>query len=451
MTREIRPQPGPQEAFAATTADVAIYGGAAGGGKSWALVFEAARNVKVQGYAAILFRRTSPEITGGGSIWEESTKLYPFLGGRSRENYLDWRFASGARIEFSHLQHAKDVYRHQSKQYALICFDELTHFEESQFWYLFSRNRTLCGVRPYIRAATNPDPDSWVRRLIDWWIGEDGFPIPERSGVLRWFVRVGDDLVWSSDPDELRAKHPGLPCLSLTFIPAKLEDNPILEKADPDYRGKLLVLDRVQRERLLGGNWNIRAAAGLYFQRSFFEIVEAAPAETVWRGRGWDLAATKPSAQNPDPDWSAGMRWAKSQQGIYFLEHAERFRDGPDGVERRLVNTTRSDGKKCRVCMWQDPGQAGKDQAQRYVKLLSGFVVRVHRAAKDKVSYAESWSAQAERGNVKIVAGHWNEPFFVEAEAFPDGAHDDQIDGVSVANLECNKSNVDRFKRLSQW
>jgi predicted phage terminase large subunit-like protein len=446
-----RPQSGPQSQFCASIADVVIYGGARGGGKSWSLVFEAARNIKIPGYNAILFRRTSPELTGGGSIWEESQKIYPWLGGRPRENVLDWVFPSGARIEFSHLQYAKDAAAHQSKQYALICFDELTHFTESQFWFLMSSNRSTCGVRPYIRAATNPDPDSWVRRLIDWWIGDDGFAIPERSGVVRWFVRSGDDLHWADSPEPLRAMYPDQPCLSLTFIPATLDDNKALTDADPTYRGKLLALPRVLRERFLGGNWDVRPSAGMYFQRSFFEVVDEMPAEVVRRVRGWDKAASKPTPEHPDPDWTAGVRYSKTPAGIFFIEHIERFREGPAGTESRIVNTTTGDGPLVHSVHWQDPGAAGKTEVDHYARLLSGYVVKSHRASKDKVTFCEPVSAQAEHGNVKVVRGEWNEPFFREAEAFPpepNKGHDDQIDGLSVSHLEITGSNLDRTRLL---
>ena len=104
-------------------------------------------------------------------------------------------------------------------------FDELTHFTWRQFSYMFSRNRSTCGVRPYIRAGCNPDAASWVARWVEWWIdAATGLPIPERSGVIRWFVRDGDNIRWGDSPAELRRDYPdaGDP-LSFTFIGATLE------------------------------------------------------------------------------------------------------------------------------------------------------------------------------------------------------------------------------------
>ena len=183
---DIRPNDGPQREFCRTTADIAIYGGAAGSGKSFALLYAAAKYTHVPGYTGVVFRRTAPELVGGGSLWELATQLYPVIGARYRESpVLECRFPSNALIEFRHLQHDKDKHAHQGKQYSFIGFDEVTHFEPSQFWYLVSRMRSTCGVRPFLRATCNPDPDSFVRTLIDWWIDADGYPIPERSSMLR--------------------------------------------------------------------------------------------------------------------------------------------------------------------------------------------------------------------------------------------------------------------------
>lgn len=140
-------------------------------------------------------------------------------------------------------------------------FDELTHFTESQFFYLVSRNRSTCGIRPYIRATCNPDAGSWVATFIQWWIGDDGLPIAERSGKLRYFVRDEEDsLTWGDSREELIERFPQYDAsqiLSVTFVPATLDDNPALTNKDPGYRAKLLAMPRIERLRLLGGNWKV--------------------------------------------------------------------------------------------------------------------------------------------------------------------------------------------------
>lgn len=256
----IRPQAGPQESFLSTPADIAIYGGAAGGGKTWALLLEPLRHISNKEFGAVIFRRTTPQIRNEGGLWDESSSLYPHVGGDPKEHTLEWKFKSGATVSFSHLEHEKNVHDWQGSQIPLICFDELTHFTARQFWYMLSRNRSMCGVRPYVRATCNPDPDSFVADLIKWWIDQDtGYAIPERSGVIRYFVRINNELHWADKPDELRESYPdaGEP-KSMTFIAASIEDNRALLDADPGYMANLNALPLVERERLKRGNWKIR-------------------------------------------------------------------------------------------------------------------------------------------------------------------------------------------------
>jgi predicted phage terminase large subunit-like protein len=373
---------------------------------------------------------------------------------------MEWKFPSNATIEFSHLQHDKNIADHLSKQYALIIFDQLEQFEAHHFWQLFGRNRSVCGKSPYTRAACNPDPDCFLYEngegLIAWWIGEDGYPIEERSGVLRWFVRDTDDsLIWGNSAAEVRRKAPHI-CkkepdapTSITFIGAKLEDNPALNEADPKYRGKLMMLPRIERERKLHGNWKVKASAGMYFQRSYFEIIDEAPKDVAETVRGWDEAATKPSQANPDPDWTVGVRYSRLKDGSFCVEHVERLRESPLGVERALKNTAQADGKKVRVGLWQDPGSAGKSHAQHLVRLLNGFTVKVEVASKDKETYAGPVSSQAEAGNIKIVRGPWNDAFLSCLESFPDGAHKDDVDALSRSHRMVSNSNLERLRRLA--
>jgi hypothetical protein len=274
----IGPQPGPQTEFLTTSADIAIYGGAAGGGKSYALLLEPLRHYHNARFGAVIFRRNSTQVRNEGGLWHESMALYGPLGAHPREAFLEWVFPTYARVKFGHLEHDRSVHDWHGSQIPFIGFDELTHFSERQFFYMLSRNRSTSGVPGYIRATCNPDADSWVRRLIDWWIGEDGYPVAERSGVLRWFVRLDDAFIWGDSREEILEKYGAdqLP-KSLTFIPSKLQDNQALMKKDPSYLASLRALSRVDRMRLEGGNWNVRATAGMLFQREWFQVIDAIP------------------------------------------------------------------------------------------------------------------------------------------------------------------------------
>ena len=428
----IRAQPGPQRRFLAAEADIAVYGGAAGGGKTWALLLDPMRYRDRPDFSAVFFRRTTVQIRNPGGLWDESHKLYGPVGGEPFASALEWRFPSGARVRFAHLEHEKTVLEWQGAQLPLICFDELTHFSAAQFWSMTARNRSVSGVRPYIRATCNPDADSWVADLVAWWIDpETGLPIRRRAGVPRWFVRDGDRLEWADRRRDLRRRYPSLPPRSLTFVPARLENNRALLRADPGYRSNLLALPRIERERLLHGNWKIRAAAGLLFQRAWCQVVEAAPAGLTVK-RGWDLAAT-PKTEANDPDWTSGVKLGRDAQGRYWVLDHRRIRATPAGVERFLANTAAEDGPDVEIALPQDPGQAGKAQAHALVRALEGYMVRATPESGDKVTRFGPFSAQAEAGNVYVLRGAWNEAWFASLEGFPTAPHDDDADAISRA------------------
>ncbi|PWJ88386.1 putative phage terminase large subunit-like protein [Mesorhizobium loti] len=429
--------------FLATPADIAILGGAAGGGKSWALLLEPLRHVHNPAFGGVIFRRTTVQVRNEGGLWDESFKLYPLAGADPKEHVLEWKFPAGASMSFAHLEHDKTVLNWQGSQVAYLGFDELTHFSAKQFWYMVSRNRSMSGVRPYIRATCNPDADSWVAEFIAWWIDpETGRANPERAGILRWFVRIGDAIIWADSPEDL-AQHidpitnTPIPPKSVTFIPAKLTDNPALMAADPGYLANLMALPTVERERLLGGNWKIRPAAGLYFQRSWCEIVDAVPKVSKWM-RAWDLGAT-PKTEANDPDWTCGTRVGLLTDGRYIVTDHRRDRRSPSGVETMIKNTASEDGREVDISLPQDPGQAGKAQIATLTKLLAGYRVRSSPETGDKVTRFGGFSAQAEAGNVLVLRGPWNTDWFNELEGFPEGLHDDDADSTSRAFNELLK------------
>lgn len=269
---EFKPQPGFQEAFLSSRADITIGGGAAGVGKTHALMLEPLRHIGVKGFDAVYFRRTYAQIEMAGGLWDKSLLIYPYFGGKGREG-RDWKFGGdgGAAISFSHLQYEKNLIDHQGAEYALILFDELTHFTEHMFFYLLSRNRSVCGVKPYVMATCNPDPNSWVAKFIDWWIDQKtGLPIPERAGKIRYFYRSDDVYAWGDTKEEVILQVPSLLeqqrrfgvdiyelIKSVTFIPGRIQDNAILLREDPSYIANLLALSLEERMRLLDGNWKI--------------------------------------------------------------------------------------------------------------------------------------------------------------------------------------------------
>jgi len=438
------PQPGPQTVFLSTSADIALYGGAAGGGKSYALLLEPLRHYDNPKFNGVIFRRNTVQVRNPGGLWDESYNLYRQLDAHPREAILEWTFPKGGAMKFAHLEHDKTVFDWQGSQVPFIGFDELTHFSKSQFWYMLSRNRSTSGIPGYVRATTNPDSDSWVRELIDWYIGEDGYPILSRSGVIRWFARNDETLVWADSKKELMAMgYENADCKSFTFVAAKLQDNKILMEKDPSYLSNLKALSRVERLRLLGGNWNVRPSAGMYFQREWFEVIDQLPAGAMRVFRYWDRAATKPNDTNPSPDWTRGIKLYKYPNGQFVVADMRSMRESPLQVEMMIKNTASHDGHSTTIWIEQDPGSSGVADADNYVRLLQGYDIRVARPTNDKETRARPVSAQCEAGNVKVLRAPWNNDFFTELENFPEGAHDDQVDVLSGAfNEMCTNLSI---------
>lgn len=443
MSRTIRPQRGPQEKFLATSADIAIYGGAAGGGKTYGLLMEPLRYMNVDGYRAVIFRQSYTQIYVSGGLWEESQMLYNGIKGAvgTKSPKYNWSFNNKAKVYFDYLTRDEDVMKWQGSQITFIGFDELTHFSKKQFIYMMSRNRSTCGVRPYIRGTCNPDADSWVAKLIAWWIDpETGYPIPERSGIIRYMATLNDDFVFADNRDELiEAGAKPQQIKTITFISSKLTDNKALMEKDPSYLSNLMTLTLVDRERLLNGNWKIKPAAGAYFQRKQVEVILDAPNDIYFYCRAWDLAATGKDEEG-NPDYTAGVLMGVRRNGLCVVLDVINVQYKAADVDRLLKSTAASDRKRYgynyEVHIPQDPGQAGKRQAQYYIKLFSGYDIRTDTISGSKEVRATPYAAQWQAGNVQIVAGEWNDMYFNQLEMFPEGEHDDMVDASSDAFTE---------------
>ena len=227
-----QPNDGPQTEFLAAPEKDVLYGGAAGGGKSYAMLVDPLRFCHRPAHRALILRRTMPELR---ELIDKSRELYPqaFPGAKFREVEKVWNFPSGAKIEFGFLERDADVYRYQGQSYSWIGFDEITHLPTEFGWnYLSSRLRTTDSeIMPYLRCTANPGGVGahWVKKRY-------------------------------VDPFEPGEAFKGADGLTRKFIPARLDDNPYLAE-DGRYEEMLKALPEVQRRQLLEGNWDITEGA----------------------------------------------------------------------------------------------------------------------------------------------------------------------------------------------
>ena len=409
-----------QEAFLLLSALEVFFGGAAGGGKSLALLMAALQYSDVPGYAALLLRPTLSELQLAGGLIELS---HEWLSG-SRASWSaesrSWRFpgpgrkagAGGASLSFGYLASGEDLGRYAGTSYSYLGFDELTRFQESHYRRMFrvlrqpnaagavaaaSDGIRLGDVPVRVRAASNPGG-------------------PGHAWVKARFV-------------EPTTRH-----ADAVFLRSRLADNPYLGQAE--YAARLAELPLAERERLVNGNWEI-PDDGELFQRSWFEQTEPhqlpVGTEAV---RFWDLAATEPSSANRDPDYTVGLRLdLDSVSGTFYITDIVRERKAPGAIERLVAATAARDGRQVAIAIEQEPGAAGKTLTDSYIRhVLRGYRVFSERVTGSKDVRAQPVAAAAENGLITIVRGRHSEEFLDELTAFPHGAHDDCVDALSGAH-----------------
>lgn len=276
-----------QVAFMSRPEYEVMYGGAAGGGKTQALLAEALRQVHIPHYRAIIFRKTYKQLT---EIIDQSNAMYRGAFPQARYNGTEhcWTFPSGAKIYFGNMQHVSDVINYQGKRYDYIAFDELTHFTWDEYSYMFSRNRPSGpGTRCYMRAATNPGNigHGWVKdRFVT--------PAPPMTPIAYNLEVI--------DPDGNKITT----TRRRVFVPSTVFDNPILLRNDPNYIANMAMMPEAERQALLYGSWDSfsgqvftewRNDPEKYASRRWTHVIDPFEIPDHWRiYRSFDFGYAKP-------------------------------------------------------------------------------------------------------------------------------------------------------------
>lgn len=233
-----QPHGGPQSIFLASPAYEALYGGAAGGGKSDALLFGGLRQIDHPHYKALILRRTYPELR---ELMDRSLEVFRELGGVWNEQGKRWTFRSGSSVEFGYCDSYADVMRYQGQSYTYIGYDEIGQLREERVWtYLMSRNRAAHpGLTKYMRASANPGGPGhqWLKRRFINTCSPDGQP---------YEVKLDDGSITTR-----------------AFVRARLRDNPTLLEHDPGYASRLRLLPDLEYRWLADGDWDAGAGLGL--------------------------------------------------------------------------------------------------------------------------------------------------------------------------------------------
>lgn len=385
-----------QALFLGLDAREALYGGAAGGGKSDALLMAALQYVHVPGYAALILRRTSVDLKRPGAILDRALQWLAGTDAKYNSDTQTFTFPSGARLEFGGLDRENDKYKYQGAEFQFVGFDELTQFSETQYLYLHSRLRRLEGsdVPIRMRAASNPGGVGhlWVKAR---------FSIKGKVG---------------HNPDR-------------PFVPALATDNPALDVAD--YEKSLAELDYITREQLRAGDWDIEV--GSLFKREWWQRYDVLPPEALRSGRGGIFVDTA-HEEGTANDYSVILVARAWDSWLYVTKVIRAKMQFPE-----LLNALR-DARAADpdLPLVIEDTSGAKPVIQTLRRELTG-VINWKIEGRSKTARAQAASPTAESRCVFLPAGApWVGDFIDELAAFRPGeevAHDDQVDAFTMMVL----------------
>lgn len=387
-----------------------LYGGAAGGGKSAALLMAALQYVDVPGYAALLLRRSFSDLAKPGALMDRAREWLSGTDARWNEKTKTWRFPSGAQLAFGYLEHEDDKYQYQSAEFQFIGFDELTQFSESQYLYLFSRLRrtTEMPVPLRMRAASNPGG-------------------PGHDWVYQRFIQNSDTIL-DENPKRL-------------FIPATVHDNPHLDIER--YVQSLHHLDHVTRMRLLNGDWSVQQI-GHMFELSWFSYTQKPPQNIVAAVRAWDLAASS------DGDYTVGvLAVTDGTPNVYILDVVRGQWKTGERNEIIKITATQDVAEYGAVQLFeQQPGAAGKTEVEYLRSMLAGMPCDFVRPTGSKLVRSAPYRAAAQAGNIILLRGAWNDAFVTEHIAWSGNKNDvdDQVDAAAMAYNRLKPYAIERLE-----
>lgn len=372
-----------------------LYGGAAGGGKSWVVLACALQYADVPGYAALILRKTYQDLSKPGGLLDKAKDMLIPQGVHYDAQEKRFRFKEGSSLVFGHLENKDSHYQYQGQEYQCISIDESTQIPEHQIRYLHSRLRRLttspCPIR--FRLASNP------------------------GGVSHDYHK-----------NEYIAKQERG---ARIYIPARLEDNLYLDRES--YIRQLEHLDPITRAQLLNGDWTARHA-GMIFKREWVSFVDAEPSNSFGYTRAWDLAAS----ESDTAKYTAGVKMCRDVEDNVYVTDVQRFKATPGKRDLRIRSVAESDGQTVRIFIPLDPAAGGETQGEYLTRILMGFQCDAERPTGDKFVRLAPFASYAERKKVRIVRGPWNDAYLNELEQAnpaesPDDQTLDQMDATSDA------------------